>query len=830
MKIYKILIFQLLPCLLLSAQTDFLINEENTPSTFIQSNPRLFSGSKQGFIIVWEDPRDGGGYYAQRLDNSGRPEGANFPVTSNMNAVFDHETLVVLHEDRYVTYHDWGWVDNDCHYDIYGTKYDAMGNPDGPNLLSPAIMIGCYINWGAFDHTFHYFDNSFILTRLFLGYLWLNRFDADMKIIFEDTVGSIFGGSLIYVMTTAVAGNIGYMMNWLNGEDDNIPFGVYGTYYDAQNNILEDSVLIYDVEFDGKISMLRFPYIRSISIGDSLYQVFYIHPDSLTLTFHKTDIGGIPRGDIQFVTLFDNDEISPTILYDIRNFQLVPLPEGGFTAVISLGVSETGGVELMMYFSEEGEFTGEIQTYTASHRRFEHGVALTGERDFIVTGVNDDDIWLYTYSDFNLSDSIKINDDAIGGAQISPNITLDSDGNYFVSWHDEQYTRGRKVTADGIPSGEQVDLESKNIVFLSDGNIIQQWNRKLDEYTWAVGLSRYDESWNLIREDTLATDETKTGVEGIIASLNDSTLIAYYRERNDVYLRIMSGTGAVIRETIVDGFTSGSPLRIWIENHNSIWLGRGNKFILYSTDFQQMSEILTIPGGIQEYVGQNRFIGIWTQYTIYGEREYYGNVFDSDGSALHTGILLAVDADEIIVRRLGDAHFIVLFSLHSHIYGRVYNIEGTAIADSFMVNEDIVGRRKNPAVAVRGDKVLFAWSDARTPGRGFDIYGRLFSMSDLTTHVEPIDIGIPLTYTLYQNYPNPFNPSTTIGYAIPQAGIVTVVVYDMLGREVAVLLNEHRNPGTYRVIFDAGPLASGVYVYRLRVGGFVDVKRMILVR
>jgi hypothetical protein len=87
---------------------------------------------------------------------------------------------------------------------------------------------------------------------------------------------------------------------------------------------------------------------------------------------------------------------------------------------------------------------------------------------------------------------------------------------------------------------------------------------------------------------------------------------------------------------------------------------------------------------------------------------------------------------------------------------------------------------------------------------------------------------------LYQNYPNPFNPSTTIGYSVPAVGgqppIITLKVYDLLGREVAVLLNEKKGPGTYEVQFDASRLASGVYLYRLQGGGFVQTKRLVLLR
>ncbi len=91
------------------------------------------------------------------------------------------------------------------------------------------------------------------------------------------------------------------------------------------------------------------------------------------------------------------------------------------------------------------------------------------------------------------------------------------------------------------------------------------------------------------------------------------------------------------------------------------------------------------------------------------------------------------------------------------------------------------------------------------------------------------------TFKLNQNYPNPFNPSTKISYSIPssnksQMSNVKLIVYDVLGREVATLVNEQKPAGNYEVTFDASRLSSGVYFYQLRAGSFVSTKKMILMR
>jgi hypothetical protein len=91
-------------------------------------------------------------------------------------------------------------------------------------------------------------------------------------------------------------------------------------------------------------------------------------------------------------------------------------------------------------------------------------------------------------------------------------------------------------------------------------------------------------------------------------------------------------------------------------------------------------------------------------------------------------------------------------------------------------------------------------------------------------------ITIPNYYALEQNYPNPFNPATKITYALPKAGDVELKIYDVLGREVATLVNEVKQAGIYTVEFNASNFASGIYFYTMKSGDFNAVKKMVLVK
>jgi hypothetical protein len=90
--------------------------------------------------------------------------------------------------------------------------------------------------------------------------------------------------------------------------------------------------------------------------------------------------------------------------------------------------------------------------------------------------------------------------------------------------------------------------------------------------------------------------------------------------------------------------------------------------------------------------------------------------------------------------------------------------------------------------------------------------------------------SVPGGYLLSQNYPNPFNPNTVIRFQVPGASEVSLRVYDVLGREVAVLLNEEKKPGVYSVMWNATKIPSGMYLYRLQAGEYVATKKLILLR
>ncbi len=107
-------------------------------------------------------------------------------------------------------------------------------------------------------------------------------------------------------------------------------------------------------------------------------------------------------------------------------------------------------------------------------------------------------------------------------------------------------------------------------------------------------------------------------------------------------------------------------------------------------------------------------------------------------------------------------------------------------------------------------------------------------ITDSNLYVKPVSVVnndlFLYDFKLFQNYPNPFNPTTTISYSLPRAGLINITVYDITGKEVARLVNEFKEAGSYDVTFTASNLSSGIYFYSLRADGFTNTKKMLVIK
>lgn len=136
--------------------------------------------------------------------------------------------------------------------------------------------------------------------------------------------------------------------------------------------------------------------------------------------------------------------------------------------------------------------------------------------------------------------------------------------------------------------------------------------------------------------------------------------------------------------------------------------------------------------------------------------------------------------------------------------------------------KDLTFRRVYPSSLIIQDSILFAGS------HNSGVWSR--PISDLLTDINEEEPQLPLQFLLSQNYPNPFNPLTSIEYQVSISIMVTLKVYDLLGNEIATLINERKAPGNYKIEFNGRNLSSGIYFYKISAGNYHKVRKMILLK
>jgi hypothetical protein len=142
---------------------------------------------------------------------------------------------------------------------------------------------------------------------------------------------------------------------------------------------------------------------------------------------------------------------------------------------------------------------------------------------------------------------------------------------------------------------------------------------------------------------------------------------------------------------------------------------------------------------------------------------------------------------------------------------------------------DKIATPRDPSNCAWGDadrKTLYITTGNGGPGTGFVYRIRIAS----TTSVKDLGFLPSKTFELYNNYPNPFNPSTIIEYQTKRSGFMTIKVFDVLGREVAMLVNEFIHPGMHAVEWNASGMPSGLYFYQLQAENSIQTKKLVLIK
>jgi len=209
-----------------------------------------------------------------------------------------------------------------------------------------------------------------------------------------------------------------------------------------------------------------------------------------------------------------------------------------------------------------------------------------------------------------------------------------------------------------------------------------------------------------------------------------------------------------------------------------------------------------------------------------GHRGIYAQRYSHDGSPLGINFKVnnvnGVGNPSISSDGIGD--FVITWKGDGGIYSQRYFSDGNAYEGNFLITKS--GRE--PDIAIRNGRIYTTWVDNRDNGTGDDVWANVLDWDNPVGINEKDILQIPSDHKLSQNYPNPFNPVTIISYQLSMNSNVALSVYNLLGQNVATLVSEKKVAGYHEIVFNGENLSSGVYVYKIEVGEWTDVKKMIL--
>jgi hypothetical protein len=464
--------------------------------------------------------------------------------------------------------------------------------------------------------------------------------------------------------------------------------------------------------------------------------------------------------------------------------------------------------------------------------QFVPSIAMDGAGNFVIVWYDfrdgNWDIYFQRYNDTGtaLGVNTKVNDDTISASQEWPSITMDATGNFVIVWVDTRNDTAdiyfQRYTSTGGALGVNTKVNDDagiakqwdpSISIDAAGNFVVAW---IDERNnnYDIYLQRYTSTGGALGVNTKVNDDAGADLQtspDIFLDLAGNFVIVWQDFRNstwDIYFQRYAGTGGALGvNTKVNDDTEG-------------------EFQIY-------------PSISMDAVGN--FVIVW-QDSRNSDWDIYYQKYTSIGAALGTNIQVNDDVGSMYqkvpsISMDGVGNFIIVWQdyrngqYNSDIFGQRYFSNGNPNSGNYRVVTDGPNNVEiAPIVYADNSSIIFSWQDNRR-SEGFDIYAKIvdWNWNGVTAVIDEGNIN-PNDFSLSQNYPNPFNPSTKTRFTIPQTGFVSLKVYDVLGNEIATLVNENKPAGEYGVEFNGNGLTSSVYFYQLKSGKFIETKKMLLMK
>lgn len=362
--------------------------------------------------------------------------------------------------------------------------------------------------------------------------------------------------------------------------------------------------------------------------------------------------------------------------------------------------------------------------------------------------------------------------------------------------------------------GQEWTLTYSNVnIWMND----VQFDPNYDGVVWAAGMggviimsTNNGDTWTEVRpfnspNHTIRGIAVKPGIPGSVSFVGYAGTFfetnnwgASFTQRFDIPFTMHSIAYPHNFDVTGNGIICGTDGKVWTtSNHGTNWVARN------TNRYDYLNDVVFLEDGQTAMICGNN--GTILRSTNWGKN------WDVNVQYLTSEHLRSIDAYSVQVTVCGDNGKIMTSNNYGNYFTDQLNGE----------NRHLYG------VALRNGSVGVVVGEIGSAANGALYFT---AMNGGYVGITQTGSEIPENYSVSQNYPNPFNPTTKINFALPKQGLVTIKVYDLLGKKVETLVNEVKSAGKYTVDFNGSKLSSGVYFYRIQANDFVDVKRMMLVK
>ncbi len=803
---------------------DFFINDEYSPATFIQKEPKLFPLDNTGFKLVWKDYREGNAkFYAQNFNAFGEP------IDSNHSTEYSRfcyskvgNTLEIRTETNYDDYFGGGT------YSVYGNILKPDGSTCGEKAIAYVELPWCGTGWMGIHEDFKPIGDGFVYFLNAGGSVGVKRSDENCNVVydsFQEEPKSYLAANISGAVTSD---NYFAMFYYQSSEGSDLyDTGVYGIFYDPDNNIVVDTMKIFNFDYD----FLMFdeaPKVYAAALSNDTYLIITIDQHEKKVLYQTLTKTGFPVTNPVSIDL--NGTLLPSDYSRITRFFTSPISDIGFQLFFTIvdGNYDSESVEsYILKFNGDGSLFGQIYNSDYSFPDIGQFVYNKTGNVFFAPHSDEKDVFLSELNDFDFTNNSMVNDDIFGGNQSSPAVSIRNDGTFFAMWENEETFFGKAIDGDGNIVSEEYELYNTHAKFFNNGNAIAACKRFCGA-DWKAGYRILDSNMVSVRTELIARNIDGYMLQITGEVISDNLALVEYVNNDSIFVLTVDDNGDIVNEKFIAEISYPSGLGIYKENEKEFWVRWYNGAKKLDSELNVIDEF---NGYFTSYIGNDLFLFV---YNGDNPKDIFFNILDKDHNVIAEKIPVAKDVTDWKVSRLSENSDVFLFMyLQEKILAtKAFTNRGEEAGPAVWITQNTTSNKKLGAFKTIGDKIIFVWSDDRLQTTGYDIFSSVFKVNDIATDVSDDEI-ISERFELKQNYPNPFNPSTIIEYSVPESfsgNTITLKVYNSIGKEIATLVNNDNSAGRHKIIFDGSGLASGVYYFSLRAGEKFITKKGILLK